>query len=359
MTIRHLTHLFGLALVLAALLPGGTANGLDKEFYVNTYRSIGTVNARGQRSAAMGRTGAGLADGAASLAINPAGLGAFTGYAIEGGVGVDWLDDGSDSTDQNTFRLGGAASLERWRPHGGPNQTVGAMVYHEKYNGATGSDMGRKQTSFTGGYGIHLMDDIVAGVSASLFDGDWDASYTNVPFQRSFTGGEFKVGAIYRASDQLTFGGVLGYSVGSYNEKGPNAPASSSGNLNRWDIQAGVGYQLCDETLLAGDLWYDNMRTKIDPWLHERNRAWGLSLGIEQQVLPETLALRGGLYYDHTSYSSHGLVTMFDQGRDFSKSRFGFTAGAAVNLYGVNLGYSLDINTKGDVKNLFDISAEW
>lgn len=359
------TRKFGVILCLAlsaAAFAAGRASAMDKEFYVNTYRSIGTVNARGQRSAAMGRTGAGLADGAASLGVNPAGLGAFTGYAVEGGVGVDWLDDGVDNVTQTTFRLGGAVSLESWRPSGKPNQSLGAMLYTEHYSGAGDIDMKRNQTSVVGGYGIHLLDDLVAGASAALFDGDWKAPGNSLPFERSFTGGEFKVGAIYRASDQLTFGGVGGYSTGSYNEKTLNhrLGQSGSGNLNRWNIQAGVGYQLCDETLLAGDLWYDNLRTKAKTnWLDERNRAWGLSMGIEQHVLPDTLALRGGLYYDHTKYNSSGVVSLLDGGTDYSKGRFGFTAGAAVKLFSFDIGYSLDVNTRGDVKNLFDISAEW
>lgn len=361
MTIRKTGAILCSALFAAALAAGRSA-AMDQEFYVNTYRGIGTVSARGQRSAGMGRTGAGLADGAASLGVNPAGLGAFTGYAVEGGLGVDWLDDGVDSTDQTAFQLGGAASLETWRPSGKPNQSVGALIRVESFSGAGGVGMERKQTGLAAGYGIHLLEDLVAGVSVALFDGDWKAPGNSVPFERSFTGGEFKVGGIYRVSDQMTVGGAAGYSTGSFNEKALNVGLgrAGSGDLNRWNLQAGVGYQLYDETLLAGDLWYDSLRTEASDWLDERNRAWGLSMGIEQQVLPDTLALRGGLYYDKTKYSSSGLVNLFGAAPgDFSKGRFGFTAGAAVKLYGFDIGYSLDVNTRGDVKNLLDVSAEW
>ncbi len=341
------------AFFAASLVLSGIAYSMDSEFYVNTYRSVGTVSARGQRSAGMGRTGAGIADGVSSVAINPAGLGAFTGYGVEGGVGFDWLDDGVDSANQASFRLGGALSLEAWHPSGGMNQTVGGLVATESFSGAGGVDMKRSQTSITGAYGAHVMEDLVVGVSASLFDGSFKAGSSPVPFDRNFTGGEFKVGGIYRISDQMTAGGVLGFSTGSYNEKAYYALDHGSGNLNRWNLRGGVGYQLSDETLLAGDLWYDRMKTEISNWIDESDSAWGLSAGIEQQVLPDVLALRGGLYYEHNSYSSNGIYSMLDTGKDYGKSRVGFTAGAAVRVY------SLDVNTKGDIKNLLDISAEW
>lgn len=358
------------ALVLAAaILPLASARGMDREFYVNTYRSIGVSPVQGKRSASMGKTGAGIADGVASININPAGLGAFTGYGVDAGIGYDWLDDGVDSANQTSFRLGGAVSIEAWRPSGRSNQTLGAMLYTQKFKDAGEVDMGRDQKGFTLGYGLHLAENLVAGASASLYDGDWSAKRTPAPFDRGFTGGEFKVGAIYRFSDKMTGGGVLGYSTGSYNEKGQYAFGNGSGSLNRWNVKTGVGYQIYDETLLAGDLWYDNMHTQVgnnnsgnvSP-LEERNRAWGLSLGIEQQVIPDLLALRGGTYYDRTSYSASGPATSLlfpRESTDFGKSRFGFTAGAAVKVFSFDIGYSLDINTKGDIKNLFDVSAEW
>ena len=372
MTIRGTLSALGLAaaLCLALLDP---AMGMDKEFYVNTYRSIGVSPVQGQRAAAMGRTGAGIADGVASINNNPAGLGAFTGYGMDVGLGYDWLDDGITSTDQVSFRLGGAVSLEKWRPSGASNQTVGAQLYTQSYSGAGGVSMERAQAGFALGYGIHLMQDLVAGASAALYDGDWSAQGSPTPFDRGFTGGEFKVGGLYRFSDEFTGGIVGGYSVGSYNDKGAYAQNNGSGNLNRWNLKAGVGYQFCDTTLLAGDIWYDNMSTKVGgkgghgsiqgvPAIEERNRAWGVSAGVEQQVLPDVLALRGGMYYDRTSYSSAGSAgrAMFLDGTsDFGKSRFGFTAGAAVKLFSFDIGYSLDVNTKGDINNLFDLSTEW
>ncbi len=346
---------------LAALvLLTSIASGMDKEFYVSTYRQIGKTASMGQRAAAMGHTGAGIADGAASLAINPAGLGAFVGYAVEGGVGFNWLDDGVDDVTQGTFRVGGALSLESWKPSGRCNQAVGAQVDYSKFSGATDASIKHENTGLTLGYGVHVMPDLVVGASAALYDTKFEAGAGNLPFDRKSTGGEFKVGGIYRLSDQMTAGGVFGFSTGSYNEKAAYAVGSGSGDLTRWNIQAGLGYQICDETLLAGDFWYDNLRTELkNNILDERNKAWGLSLGIEQQVLPDTMVLRGGLYYDHTSYNANGIVSMFTDGNNFSKGRVGFTAGAAIKLYSFDLGYSLDVSTKGDIKNLLDISAEW
>ncbi len=77
---RHFSHCPRLGTVLVLLLAAtATARAGDGEFYVNTYRSIGTVSPMSGRSRSMGRSGRGLADGVASLGVNPAALGAFTG----------------------------------------------------------------------------------------------------------------------------------------------------------------------------------------------------------------------------------------------------------------------------------------
>lgn len=92
--------------------------------------------------------------------------------------------------------------------------------------------------------------------------------------------------------------------------------------------------------------------------LRENDKSWGLSVGVEQLVVPDVMALRGGLYYDRTSYSGSGTVSFVD-GNSYSKGRFGLTAGFGIKLYSFDLGYSLDVNSGGDVKNLLDFSAEW
>ena len=121
----------------------------------------------------------------------------------------------------------------------------------------------------------------------------------------------------------------------------------------------GVAHQYTEETLLVGDIWYDRTKSDVPGVLRESNKAWGLSLGIEQRVIPDLMALRGGIYYDRTSYSGGNDTISFVNGRSFSKGRVGFTAGVGVKLYNFDLGYSLDVNSGGDVKNLLDVSTEW
>ncbi len=352
-----------LVIVLAA---AWAARAEDGEFYVNTYRSIGTVSPIGGRSAAMGRAGRGLADGVASLGVNPAALGAFTGTEVDASLGLDWLDDGGDSTDQVTFRLGGAVNLDRWSRTKGNNQAVGALLHTQNYSGAAGIDMARSQTGVLMGYGLHLMDDVLAGVSVALYDGKWDANAreglaASSDMQRSFTGGEFKVGAVYRLQEETTVGGTIGYSTGSFKDKGAYAltAEAGSGSLDRWNIGVGVAHQYTDVTLLLADIWYDRMKTDIPGTLAESNKSWGLSVGVEQRVIPELLALRGGLYYDKNSYSGGNDTVSFVEGNAFSKGQFGVTAGVGLKLYNFDLGYSLDINSGGDVKNLLDFSTAW
>ncbi len=349
-------------LVLAFAVLAQPARAGEEEFYVNTMRSIGTISPTGQRAMAMGGGGRGLADGVNSLGTNPAALGAFQGAAYDVAIGYDWLDDGYDDTDQTTFRLGGAVNLDRIYPTGGANQSVGAMFQTQGYSGAANRGMKRTQTGILMAYGLHLMDNLLGGVSVALFDGKWksdplaedDVNYLD----RKFTGGDFKLGAIYRWADETTVGGTLKYATGSYKEKGPYAAGSGSGDLDRFGLGVGVAHQYNECTLLLGDIWYEKVKTDITGVLKEDDKSWGMSVGVEQQVIPELLALRGGLYYDHTSYSSTGPVQMVS-GRNFSKGRYGITAGFGLKLHSFDIGYSLDVNSGGDVKNLLDLSAKW
>ncbi len=350
-----------LALLLAAT-HAAAATTVDAEFYVNTYRSIGTIDTTGPRMAAMGGGGRGLADGAHSVGVNPAALGALTGTAAHGGIGFDWLDDGYDDANQTTFRLGGAANLDRFGNSVLGNQAIGGVVQTQKFTGAADMDMKRQQTTVVAGYGLHLMDDLLAGVSVGLFDGKWqtkqqtDDAGANIgtPMDRDFIGGEFKAGGIYRVSSETTIGGTASYSTGNYKDK---TSGSKTGDLDRYQLGLGMAYQYCEPTLILGDIWYDYLKTDIPGLAKEKNEAWGLSVGIEQQVIEDTLALRGGLYYDNTDYSASGTVT--SEKKSFSEGRFGFTAGFGVKVYSMDLGYSLDVNSSGNVKNFVDLSAEW
>ncbi len=340
----------------------------DGEFYVNTYRSVGTVSPQSIRSSSMGRAGRGLADGVNSLGINPAAMGAFKGTGFDVSVGYDWLDNGQDDTGQTTFKLGGAVSLDRWQSNAGPNQAIGALLNIEGFSDGGTRGMERDQTGVLMAYGLHLMDDLLAGVSVALYDGTWKsksgltdpAGAALAYMDRSFTGGDFKVGGIYRFSEETTLGGTLNYSTGSWKEKGDYAAAvnAGSGDLTRYGLGAGIAHQYSDETLVLADIWFDRVKSDVPEALKEDAKSWGLSVGVEQEVIPEMMALRGGLYYDKTSYSSSGATTFFT-GDSYSKGRFGITAGLGVKLYGWDFGYSLDINSGGDVKNLLDVSTEW
>ncbi len=212
-----------LAALLLTASGGGTAGAEDGEFYVNTYRGIGNVSPKGIRSVAMGGAGRALADGMNSLGVNPAALGAFQGTEFDAALGYDWLDDGLNDTDQITFRVGGAVNLDKWSNAAGANQAMGAFLHTQNFSDAGRAGMTRDQTAVLAGYGIHLMDDLLAGVSVALFNGKWNSSQqldaaglpvgTNI--ERKFTGGDFRVGGIYRLRDETTFGGTLGYATGS------------------------------------------------------------------------------------------------------------------------------------------------
>ncbi len=362
-SILQKTGLAGLALAFAiASLATGAARAGDDEFYVNTFRSVGTVSPKGSRSTAMGGSGRGLADGVASLGTNPAALGAFQGAGYDIGLGYDWLDDGYDDADQLTFRLGGAVNINRICPTDGPNQAIGALLNIQSYSGAANVEMKREQTGVLMGYGLQLSDNLLGGVSVALFDGKWSSdpqSPTDTLYlDRKFTGGDFKLGALYRWCDETTVGGTLEYATGSWREKGGYAAGAGSGDLDRFGIGVGIAHQYAENTLILGDLWYDRVKAKTPGILSEDDKSWGLSVGVEQQLIPELLALRGGLYYDHTSYSSSGASQLVGGG-SYSKGRYGITAGAGIKLYSFELGYSLDVNSGGDVKNLLDLSAEW
>ncbi len=358
-------------LALSVLVPTA-ALGEEGEFYVNTYRSIGSISPLGVKEMAMGRSGVGLADGVASLGQNPAALGAMQGAGMDASLGFDWLADDGDGTTQFTFKLGGAVNLDRWSKRSCNNQAIGGLVYSEGFSGAGPGtmDMKRQQLGVLGGYGIHLLDNMLVGVSVALFDGKWSSRDFTYPssqtavkaMDRKFIGGDFKVGGLYRLRDETTLGATVGFATGSYKDGAEYAnAATASGTLQRFSISGGVAHQLGEETLLLGDLWFKRMQSDIPSILKESDNSWGISAGVEQQVIPDMLALRGGLYYDHTAYSSStsNAANLFVPGGNYSKGRAGFTAGVGVKLYGWDMGYGLDINTGGEVKNMLDVKKEW
>ncbi len=347
----------------------------DGEFYVNTYRSIGSISPLGVREMAMGRSGVGLADGVASLGQNPAALGAFKGTGFDAALGFDWLSDDADNTTQFSFKLGGAMNIDRWSRCTSNNQAIGALLYTEGYSGAQLADMKRSQTGVLGGYGIHLLDNLLVGVSVALFDGKWRGNAFTYPngtavpaMDRKFLGGDFKVGGLYRIQDETTLGATLGFATGSYKDKNiyttANGNINGSGSMQRFSISAGIAHQLADETLLLGDLWFKRMQSDLPGVVKEHDNSWGISAGVEQQIICDMLALRGGIYYDHTAYGSTATAGLtpnpvFVPGGNLSKGRAGFTAGVGVKLYGWDMGYGLDVNTAGDVKNMLDVKKEW
>ena len=368
--LRHLRHAacICIAAALATGLSPGSAGAEDGEFYVNTYRSVGKVAPVGLRAAAMGGAGRAMPDGMNSLGVNPAALGAFQGKEFDASLGYDWLDDGMDDTNQVSLKIGGAINLDRWQRTSGANQALGALLHTQNFSDAGRAGMERDQTALLGGYGIHLMDNLLAGVSVALFDGKWNSTrqeadpVTGVAppnIERSFTGGDFRVGGIYRLRDETTVGGTLGYATGSLKEAAAYAAGAGSGSLNRFSLGIGVAHQYTEDTLLVGDLWYERLKSEVPGILNESNTAWGLAVGVEQRVIPDLLALRGGLYYDSTDYSGGGPIQNVVGVSSFSEGRYGITAGVGVRLYNFDIGYSLDINSGGDVKNLFDFAAEW
>lgn len=361
MTVR-LSFFHCLIPALALMAMAGTLTASEEgEFYVNTMRDLGKISPIGTRSAAMGGSGRGLADGVASLGVNPAALGAFQGTGFETGIGLDWLDDGDDNANQMSFRIGGAANLDKWSNTCSRNQAIGGLLETKGYSSAAGVGMKRNQTGVLFGYGVHLMDDLLAGVSVALYSGKWSSDVpgpSEYLMDRKFNGGDFKVGGIYRLQDETTLGGTIGYTTGSYKEKAPGSTSSGSGSVKRFSIGSGIAHQYSQETLVLGDIWYEKVDTDLPGLIDETNKNWGISVGVEQQVIPEMLALRGGLYYDRNSYSSSGTAQFVENG-SFSKGRFGVTAGAGLKLYNFDVGYSLDVNSGGSVKNTLDISTEW
>ncbi len=364
---RSLFPALALALACALHAPAAAEDG---EFYVNTYRSIGNISPKGVRSSAMGGAGRGLADGVQSLGVNPGALGAFRGTQFDVALGYDMLDDGYDSADQTTFKLGGAANLDKWSQTSGPNQAIGALLQTRNYSGAGPQSMKRDETAVLAGYGIHLMDDLLAGVSVAFFNGKWKsdeqepdpATGIAAPnIDRKITGGDFRVGGIYRLREETTLGGTLGYMTGSLKEKAAYAAGAGagSGSMDRFSIGVGVAHQYAENTLVTGDLWWEKTSSDIPGILDETNKAWGLSVGVEQRVIPELLALRGGLYYDSNAYSGGRPIQNVVGADSYSQGRFGITAGVGVKLYNFDIGYALDVNSGGDVKNVLDVSAEW
>ena len=351
----------GLAALALAALALGTALAQDPvgedEYYIRTIAKIGDTRLPSARSRAMGSAWAALSNDGASVQENPAAVGAMDGRGFEGMLGFNQVDNGDDRKSETLYRVGGALSVAG---ASGASQTVG-MAFSRRSQDEAYTTGGLEQNAFTVAYGSSCGPDLLWGLALSGYNGEHSYHWTTDDRDRTaWSGGELAAGVLYRMGDDFTLGATGGYGGGSarsHRADSAGLRTHQSGTLNRYFLRGGLAWQLAPATLLAGDLgWSQNrMRFKARSGLDARDTSvseWDLGLGIEHALLPERLVARAGAGYHYTSYSPGGAAAGQRAPYGMNTHCLSFTAGLGARLGpAMDLGYTLDLRTNGDVGN--------
>ena len=339
----------------------------EMEVFVRTHGSLGESRVASTRSRGMGGAYAALVDGAGSVQENPAALGAFCGKSVGGGLAFESVEDANDTTKITTINIGGAFSLNPYLDADAPNQSVGVAYKTSSYDNLGGASRSGKfdDSGITFAYGRTFGPNILAGASVSIVNDEyaWKA-WKTMPYEAreyEVTGGEFLLGGLYRASDVVTIGGVASYATGRARERvryqQEDDFALETGDFRRWRLRGGASWQAAEQTLVTGDLEYAATQMEFDPGgsadvRRSKSKSAAIMAGVEQELLPESLVLRGGIYGKQEKFSAGDAS--YDK-----LSYWGFNAGVGARVKSVDLNYTLDVRTTGDIGHFFGMQYDW
>ena len=366
-----LRHLAWLAMGVAAFIavpPGGAQEeppagagapvGGD-EYFLRTVERIGDTRLPSVRSRGMGGVWTALANDGASIHENPAALGAMSGSSFEALLGLQSVDNGEDSKTETVYRAGGAVALANGL---GAHQTVG-LAFARRDLAEAYSTGGMKQDAFTLAYGSNYGSDILWGVALSGYNGEHGYHFNSDQRDRTtWTGGELSGGILYRMGDDFTLGGTAGLGGGtvrSQRQDEAGEAARQSGDLQRYFLRAGMAWQLAPATLLAGDIGWSKNALKFNKKGDAAARdmsvmSWDVGLGVEHALIYERLVARAGVNYHRASFKPGGDAAEQRIASKLTDDYFSFTAGLGARLgSAVDVGYTLDVRTNGDIGNYF------
>lgn len=357
MVLRHI-RCRRIAVVVAVLALYATFSYAASDKYTIRFnRRLFEQSSMSTRARGLGHSYAALSNGAAGVLENPAGLGAMVTRETLMEMGFDTVDEGGDEAAVFEFHAGGAINLNAASPHFWPrdnlgNHTVGAFL---RYNSLEAERNDDEEATFTGivlAYGRSYRGGRhFGGISLSYNEGGHENDGLTIDEVNQRW--EFKVGGITRPYDHLALGATFSYGRGSISDE--SFITHNNGEVRSWELRVGGAYQLTDETLLVADITRQSLDVDFstDTIYHE-HKLWKLSGGLERVVIPSKLTLRGGLYLTHNNYDGKGLNTD-SQIDDY----FGITGGGSYFIDKVELGWTLDLRTTGEVGNYFKVGLEW
>ncbi len=355
---------FRLALIagLLALSPlaaaAADADQKDSEkFDVRMHRQIYTQKSMSARARGLGGSYAALANGAAGVFENPAGLGAQTNRQGLFEISFDEIASGGRDAEIVNLLVGGAINLNATAPHYWPrehigNHTFGLMIRHTNIEVSGRDGLESDLTAFTVAYGRSFRGGAMfGGVSFSFGMGEYADDDRLIDQDPKVW--EFKVGAIVRPTQELSVGATLSLGRNTFKEHGRLVQAKGHGY--EFELRGGVAYEVDERTLVVGDIMHGTLENYMrGVSANNEHTLWKFSGGLERIVIPERVTVRGGLYY---------FLDSFDGRNTFSERLvddwFGFTGGVSYYKDLFEFGYTLDIRTSGEVLHYFKVQIDW
>ncbi len=329
----------------------------DDEFFTKASRALHESETISPRARAMGGSYAALANGASGVYENPAALGAQTDREAILDLGFTDVEGDGNSMDIVSINVGGAFNINARNPHYWPRDNLGnhtwGVVYHradvslDSVDALEGDIQGLTLAygrSFRGGR-------FFGGLALDYTRGDITSDSA---FTRIWDRWAIRAGGIVRPFEPLALGATLelaGLSGGR-----DDRPFDTPNKSTAWAFRTGASYEASEMLLLVGDISYRKLQQEQREvgLQREEHSIWRYSAGLEASLVPDTFALRGGLYYLQDSFNVENLLM-----DDTVEEVVGVTLGGSYYYEGFDIGYTLDADFDGDLSHLFRLEYDW
>lgn len=312
-----------------------------------------TVSAR---SAALGGSYAARPGGVAGLYENPASLGVLAAHELRQEYGWRQRKGPAITGHQTNYQVGAAINLNR----------VADNLPRERYGNQTAA-LGYRRSYFTydGRAAESSINGFTFGWGRSLGRGEWHVGASTGPMwgrtknedtwipQQAWFRWESKVGMLYQASDNLSFGAVSRLGLGTFEGRGSNL--MGRGRSTSFEIRPGMAYRIGEALTLSSDLSMKYLGlSDTGRRAYSEHFIWRLENGLEYEVVPGVLRLQSGWYLDYNKGNSQNTTL-----RSTSATVGGFTAGASVVYKHFEGGYGGEINTYGEWRHMLTLRFHW
>lgn len=308
------------------------------------------------RTTALGGTYAARAGGVAGLYENPASLGVLAAHELRQEYGWRQRKGPAITGHQTHYQVGAAINLNRVvdnlpRQRYG-NQTA-ALGYRRSYFTYNDRSLENSINGFTFGWGRSLAHgQLHVGASTGPMWGRTKNQDAWIPQQAWFRW-ESKVGMIYQASDNLSFGAVGRLGLGTFEGRGSNL--MGRGRSTSFEMRPGMAYRIGDALTLSSDLSLKYLGlSDTGRNAYSEHFIWRWQNGMEYEVVPGVVRLQSGWYLDYNKGNSVNTSL-----RGTSATVGGFTGGASLVYKQFEGGYAADINTYGEWRHMLTLRFNW